>query len=164
MSVRLQAKYREITENEVLCEQIDVDDAEILLIGYGIVARILRRVVGLCAGPPASRRDCCGRSHCGRSRPTAIANLAARIPAHSGGGIEQRSDGRRCSSRRGGQEHRISFYGRMGGNVPAAEEIVEQVRIALGQIKPGIASQESQESPENRGNKGSEVGRVEALA
>jgi hypothetical protein len=46
----------------------------------------------------------------------------------------------------------ISFYGRMGGNVPAAEEIVEQVRSALEQ------------GDESRNSKRSEVRRVKALA
>lgn len=149
--MRLQAKYRDITENEVRCEQIDVDDAEILLIGYGIVARILRRVVGLCraAGIRA-----------GLLRPitlwpfpsTAVAQLAARIPRIL---VAELSNGQMVDDVRLAVEGRsaVSFYGRMGGNVPAAEEIVEQVRIALGQA-----------SSENRESKGSEVRRVEALA
>jgi len=153
---RLQAKYAEITEREIRFEQIAVDDAEILLIGYGIVARILRRVVGLCraAGIKA-----------GLLRPItlwpfpsgAIAKLAARIPRIL---VAELSNGQMVDDVRLAVlgQSRVSFYGRMGGNVPAAEEIVEQVRIALGQ------SGASRDDRENQPDRGSEVRRVEALA
>jgi pyruvate/2-oxoacid:ferredoxin oxidoreductase alpha subunit len=148
--LRLQAKYREIAEREVRYEQFAVDDAEILLVGYGIVARVLRRVVGLCraAGIKA-----------GLLRPVtlwpfpsaAIAKLAARIPRVL---VVELSNGQMVDDVRLAAlgKSRINFYGRMGGNVPAAEEIVEQVRVAL---------EKSDGSQENRG---SEVSRVEALA
>jgi len=42
---KLQAKYREIENNEVLCEQYKVDGAEIVVIAYGIAARIVRGAV-----------------------------------------------------------------------------------------------------------------------
>jgi 2-oxoglutarate ferredoxin oxidoreductase subunit alpha len=41
----LQDKYREIEKNEILCEQYEVDDAEIVVIAYGIAARIVRGAV-----------------------------------------------------------------------------------------------------------------------
>jgi 2-oxoglutarate ferredoxin oxidoreductase subunit alpha len=41
----LQAKYREIEKNEILCEQYEVDDAEIVVVAYGIAARIVRGAV-----------------------------------------------------------------------------------------------------------------------
>ena len=147
---RLQAKYRDISEREVRCEPTAVDDAEILLIGYGIVARVLRRVVGLCraAGIRA-----------GLLRPitlwpfpsAAVAALAARIPRIL---VVELSNGQMVDDVRLAALGRsdISFYGRMGGNVPAAEEIVEQVRIALEQ------------GDESRNGRRSEVRRVKALA
>jgi pyruvate/2-oxoacid:ferredoxin oxidoreductase alpha subunit len=147
---RLQAKYRDISEREVRFEQTAVDDAEILLIGYGIVARILRRAVGLCraAGIRA-----------GLFRPitlwpfpsAAVAALATRIPRIL---VAELSNGQMVDDVRLASLGRsdISFYGRMGGNVPAAEEIVEQVRSALEQ------------GDESRNSKRSEVRRVKALA
>lgn len=41
----LQAKYKEIEKNEILCEQYKVDDAEIVVVAYGIAARIVRGAV-----------------------------------------------------------------------------------------------------------------------
>ena len=39
---KLKAKYEQVQENEVLCEQYEVDDAEIVVVAYGISARIVR--------------------------------------------------------------------------------------------------------------------------
>ncbi len=41
----LQAKYKEVEKNEVLCEQYEVDDAEIVVVAYGVAARIVRGAV-----------------------------------------------------------------------------------------------------------------------
>jgi pyruvate/2-oxoacid:ferredoxin oxidoreductase alpha subunit len=141
---RLQAKYRDLAGREARCEAFAVDDAEILLIGYGIVARVLRRVVGLCRA---------GGIRAGLLRPitlwpfptTAIADLAGRIPRLM---AVELSNGQMVEDVRLAAQglSRVYFYGRMGGNVPAAEEIVEQVRIAMEKTK------------------GNEVRRVEAVA
>ncbi len=42
---KLQAKYRQIERDEVLCEQYRMEDAEIVVIAYGIAARIARAAV-----------------------------------------------------------------------------------------------------------------------
>jgi 2-oxoglutarate ferredoxin oxidoreductase subunit alpha len=42
---KFQAKYQRIQENEVLCEQYRMDEAEIVVVAYGIVARIARTAV-----------------------------------------------------------------------------------------------------------------------
>ncbi|MBN1361174.1 MAG: 3-methyl-2-oxobutanoate dehydrogenase subunit VorB [Sedimentisphaerales bacterium] len=42
---KLQAKYRQIEENEILCEQYRMEDAEIVIVAYGIAARIARAAV-----------------------------------------------------------------------------------------------------------------------
>jgi 2-oxoglutarate ferredoxin oxidoreductase subunit alpha len=42
---RLQSRYAQIEKNEVLCEQYQVDDADIVLVAYGISARIVRGAV-----------------------------------------------------------------------------------------------------------------------
>ena len=41
----LEAKYREIERTEVRAEHYRTGDAEVILIGYGIVARILKAVI-----------------------------------------------------------------------------------------------------------------------
>jgi 2-oxoglutarate ferredoxin oxidoreductase subunit alpha len=42
---KLLDRYKQIEKNEVLCEQYEVDDAEIVLVAYGFSARIVRSAV-----------------------------------------------------------------------------------------------------------------------
>jgi len=42
---KLQARYEEIQRDEVLCEQFEVEDAEIVVVAYGVAARIVRGAV-----------------------------------------------------------------------------------------------------------------------
>lgn len=42
---KLEAKYRRAEEEEVRCEWRSTDDTDIVLIGYGIVTRVLKSVV-----------------------------------------------------------------------------------------------------------------------
>ena len=41
----LQRKFKTIEDNEVLCEEFFIDDAELVLVAYGIASRIVRTVV-----------------------------------------------------------------------------------------------------------------------
>jgi 2-oxoglutarate ferredoxin oxidoreductase subunit alpha len=41
----LQAKYRQIEKNEICCEQYEVDDADVIVVAYGIAARIVRGAI-----------------------------------------------------------------------------------------------------------------------
>jgi len=45
LNYKLQAKYEQVQEKEVLCEQYEVDDAEIVVVAYGVAARIVRSAV-----------------------------------------------------------------------------------------------------------------------
>jgi len=42
---KLQEKYRQVERNEVLCEEHEIDDAEIVVVAYGVAARIVRSAV-----------------------------------------------------------------------------------------------------------------------
>ena len=42
---KLQARYRQIEKDEVLCEQYEVETADIVVIAYGVAARIVRSAV-----------------------------------------------------------------------------------------------------------------------
>ena len=42
---KLQAKYEQIQKNEVICEEYELDGAEIVVVAYGIAARIVRSAV-----------------------------------------------------------------------------------------------------------------------
>lgn len=45
LNYKLQAKYRQVQKNEILCKQYAVDDAEIVVVAYGVAARIVRGAV-----------------------------------------------------------------------------------------------------------------------
>ena len=45
VNLDLQKKYKTIEENEVLCEEFSVEDAELILVAYGIASRVVRTVV-----------------------------------------------------------------------------------------------------------------------
>jgi len=42
---KLEAKYEQIRKNEVLCEQYKLEDAEVVVVAYGVAARIARSAV-----------------------------------------------------------------------------------------------------------------------
>jgi 2-oxoglutarate ferredoxin oxidoreductase subunit alpha len=42
---KLQARYERVQEKEVLCEQYEVEDAEVVVVAYGVAARIVRSAV-----------------------------------------------------------------------------------------------------------------------
>lgn len=122
---KMQAKYRQAEQREARFESYLTDDAEILLVGYGIISRILRTVVeqlraqGLRAGlfrpislwpfPAAALRAAAERPSCvlvcelstGQMVEDVRLTLDGRVP--------------------------VEFYGRCGGNVPRADEIVQHV-------------------------------------
>ncbi len=45
LNYKLKAKYEQIEKNEVLCEQYEVDDADIVVVAYGVAARIVQGAV-----------------------------------------------------------------------------------------------------------------------
>jgi len=45
LNYKLQAKYEQVQKKEVLCEQYAVDDANIVVVAYGVAARIVRSAV-----------------------------------------------------------------------------------------------------------------------
>lgn len=124
---KLEGKYREAAAHETRHETYRTEDAEILLVGYGIVSRILRTVVeqlraqGVRAGlfrpitlwpfPAAGLREVAEQCTCvlvtelstGQMVEDVRLTLEGRVP--------------------------VEFYGRCGGNVPLAEEITRQVLL-----------------------------------
>lgn len=123
---RLQEKYRQIEKNEVLCEQFEVNDAEIVVVAYGIVARIVRsavnkaREMGIKAGwirpitlwpfPTKEISKAADESplfltvemSCGQMVDDVKLAVAGKAP--------------------------VVFYGRSGGNVPTVDEVLEKIR------------------------------------
>jgi pyruvate/2-oxoacid:ferredoxin oxidoreductase alpha subunit len=119
---KLEAKYKVAERDEVRCEQYRTDDAEIVLVGYGIIGRVLKSVVelarmrGIAAGllRPITLYPF----------PTAqIRDLARHANAFA---VVELSTGQLVDDVRLALEWlaRVEFFGRVGGNVPSAEEVL----------------------------------------
>jgi len=123
---KLEAKYRRAEEEEARCECRHTEDADIVLIGYGIVARVLKSVVE--AGRELGM-------HLGLLRPITlypfptaqIREVAKRAAALA---VVELSTGQLVDDVRLAVEGRrpVEFYGRVGGNVPSTEEVLAFVR------------------------------------
>ena len=126
----LEAKYALAREKEARYEEYQAEDAEVLLVGFGIVSRVLRSAVeelrkyGVRAGlfrpitlwPFASK---------------ALAEAAARTSHVL---VVELSNGQMVEDVRlaVNDKARVEFYGRTGGNVPSVEEIHSQVMALQG--------------------------------
>ncbi len=122
----LQAKYEQVEKNEVLLEQYKVDDAEIILVAYGIAARIVRSAVnkareqGIKAGwirpitlwPfPAEQINKAAEElrifltvelSCGQMVEDVKLAVAGKAP--------------------------VLFYGRPGGGIPTVDQVLDKIR------------------------------------
>ena len=122
---KLEAKYRLAEQAEARVELYRAEDADVVLVGYGFVGRVLKAVVEL-----ARQR---GLS-VGLARPLtlypfpveAIRGLSRRA---RGFAVVELSNGQLRDDVRLALEGRtpVEFFNRMGGNVPAAEEILALV-------------------------------------
>lgn len=122
---KLEAKYQRAHLEETRWENYRTDDAELVFVGYGIVARILKSVVeklriqGIKAG---------------LLRPITLYPFPTQELRRLAGQAQQffvveMSTGQMVEDVRLAVEGRrpVEFYGRCGGNIPSAEEIVEEV-------------------------------------
>jgi len=121
----LDAKYRQASEREVRFEERATEDAEVLLVGYGIVSRILRRTVRLlrAEGVRAGLLRPISLWPFPTQRVRALSESVERIL------VVELSTGQMVEDVRLAAAERcpVSFYGRQGGMVPSAEEIQAQV-------------------------------------
>ncbi len=122
---KLEGKYAQAAEREVRYETFLTDDAEILLVGYGIISRILRTVVeelrarGMRAGlfrpitlwpyPAAALRQVADHCACVLVSELSTGQMVEDVRLALDGRVP------------------VVFYGRCGGNVPLAEEMVQRV-------------------------------------
>ncbi len=125
ITLRLQEKYRLITEREIRFQELHTEDAEILFVAYGMVARIAHRAVEL-----ARQRGI----KAGLLRPITlypfptprIQELAGRV---KGIMTVEMNAGQMVEDVRlaAGNKAPVEFYGRMGGIVPTPEELLERM-------------------------------------
>jgi 2-oxoglutarate ferredoxin oxidoreductase subunit alpha len=127
----LQNKYRQMEETEVRYEEFNVEDAEILLVSFGLVARICQKAMHL-----ARERGL----KVGLLRPITlfpfpgkrIAELSSR--ASSVLTVEMNS-GQMLEDVRLAVEGRcpVHFKGRMGGMIPSPDEVLEAIEAIAEQ-------------------------------
>jgi len=122
----LQAKYRQIEKNEIRCEQYKIDDADVIVVAYGIAARIVRgaiekaRELGIKAGlirpitlwpfpsdqiskaADQPRMFLVVEMSCGQMVEDVRLAVAGKAP--------------------------VVFWGRPGGGVPTVEQVFEKIR------------------------------------
>lgn len=124
----LQKKYSKIKQSEVRYEGYQVDDAEIILVAYGLSSRICKKTVDL------GRED---GLKIGLVRPITLWPFPSEIIAS----LADKKDVRFMMSieMSAGQmvediqlaacgKKPVHFYGRMGGIIPTPEEIYEQIK------------------------------------
>jgi len=125
---KLQSKYEIIENNETRYEEYRLDDAEYVVVGYGIVSRMIQTAVD-------QLRD--EGVKVGMLRPITLmpfprvrlAEVAGREQVKAFSVIEL-SNGQMVDDVRlavNGAKP-VEFYGRMGGNVPSIKELVREIK------------------------------------
>jgi 2-oxoglutarate ferredoxin oxidoreductase subunit alpha len=126
LNYKLQANYRQIEQDEVLCQEYKVDDADIVLVAYGISARIVRSAVDKArkAGIKA-----------GLIRPITLWPFPSWQISKAADDFKifltvEMSLGQMVEDVKlavAGKSP-VVFFGRPGGGVPGVEEVLEKIR------------------------------------
>lgn len=126
----LQKKYAEIEENEVRYQEVMVEDADLVMIGYGFISRMLLSVTEILRNEGYK---------VGLLRPiTAFPFCSKRLEELANQGKAfldvELSNGQMLTDVRlaVGKEATVHFYNRMGGIVPSVEELTD---VARGYLK-----------------------------
>ena len=125
----MEAKYARVQELETRHELYEADDAEVLVVGYGIVSRVLRTTVD------EARRE---GLRVGLFRPVTLWPFPAQALREAAAHAEkvlvvELSNGQMVDDVRLALNGAVpvEFYGRGGGNVPAPEEVYAQITAQL---------------------------------
>jgi pyruvate/2-oxoacid:ferredoxin oxidoreductase alpha subunit len=126
---KLEAKYKRAEQEAVRFEGREIEDADVVLVGYGIVARVLKQVV------ESARAE---GLRVGLLRPISLYPFPVlelqRIALHAHAfAVVEMSTGQLVEDVRLALAGRrpVEFYSRVGGNVPGTEEVLGFVREAL---------------------------------
>ena len=131
INLHLQEKYKQMAAQETRCEQLETDDAEWLIVAYGMAARIAHRAVEL------AREE---GIKAGVLRPITLfpypSNAIAAL-THQVHGIltVEMNSGQMVEDVRLAVNGRVpvSFYGRMGGVIPSPEEVLGALKNLIEQ-------------------------------
>src|SRR5690242_7783436 len=131
---KLEAKYQMAERDEVRCEQWRTEDAEIVLVGYGIMGRVLKSVVEM-----ARHRGIAA----GLLRPITLFPFPAKqvreLARHAAAfAVAELSTGQLVDDVRLALEGRspVEFFSRVGGNVPSAEEVLAWLEATFPNATP----------------------------
>lgn len=126
---RLEVKYRRAEQEIVQFESRQTQDADIVLVGYGIVARVLKEVVELVRAQGL---------RAGLLRPITLYPFPVaeiqRLARHAHAfGVVEMSTGQMVDDVRLALEGRrpVEYYSRVGGNVPTTDAVLAFVRETL---------------------------------
>jgi len=121
----LEAKYIRAQQNEARCEIHRAEDAEVLVVGFGIVSRLLRSTVDL------ARKE---GLKVGLFRPISLWPFPMRELAKAAAKVDrvlvvELSNGQLVEDVRLAVNGKrpVEFYGRVGGNVPTVEELYTEL-------------------------------------
>ena len=131
MNLDLQAKYKTIKEAEVLYETYNTEDSDILVVAYGSTARTIRSAI--------DENELKGHK-IGLFTPISLWPFPEKELLEAAKGkkailVVEMSAGQMVEDVRlsVGAAAPIHFYGRIGGVIPTAEEIFEQI-VKLGEV------------------------------
>jgi pyruvate/2-oxoacid:ferredoxin oxidoreductase alpha subunit len=122
---RMEAKYIRAQQTETLCEEYRTEDADLMVVGYGIVSRVLRSAVD------EARKQ---GIKAGLFRPITLwpfpsNELVATTLRAENVLVVELSNGQMVEDVRltlNGTKA-VEFYGRVGGNVPTVEELLTKI-------------------------------------
>ncbi|MBI5021862.1 MAG: 3-methyl-2-oxobutanoate dehydrogenase subunit VorB [Ignavibacteriales bacterium] len=132
INIRLQEKYRKIEANEVRYELMNTEDADVIMVAYGLTARICQRVIELAKQTGIK---------IGLMRPISLYpypfDIIAKLSEQVGGFfVVEMNAGQMIEDVRLGVNGKVpvGFYGRMGGVIPTAEEILHSLQLFMKSI------------------------------
>jgi len=123
---KLEAKYEQIRKDEVLCEQYKLEDAEVVVVAYGVAARIVRSAVDKARqeGMPV-----------GLIRPITLWPFPTELVSKAAEEFRifltvEMSLGQMVEDVRLAVAGKVPvlFYGRPAGGVPTVEEILDKIK------------------------------------
>ena len=127
---KMEAKYIRAQQTETRCEQYRTEDADLVVVGYGIVSRVLRSAVD------EARKQ---GIKVGLFRPITLWPFPKAELAKTSLHVEkllvvELSNGQMVEDVKLAVEGRrpVEFYGRVGGNVPGVEELLAKIEEQVG--------------------------------
>ncbi len=123
---KLQAKYEQVQKNEVLCEQYEVETAEIVVVAYGVAARMVRAAVDRAREQGIK---------VGWIRPITLWPFPTEQISKAADEFRifltvEMSNGQMVEDIKlaAAGKTPVLFFGRPGGGIPSVDEILERIR------------------------------------